>query len=217
MAFVPAAAGLADMAALRWHSEASIGAPRKKHFPLDSPAPPPSCYALTKDMKTGLLRTWFWLCFCLLLGAPLARVRAADASLTNAPALYDESADGSKQIAEALDTAQKENKHVLLEFGANWAIWCSKLHNVCQTNQAIATILKSDYVVVRLDVNKGHNRDLDTRFGHPTHFGLPVLVVLDADGRQLCTQDAAKLEEGNHYNLVKVLTFLTAYAVKENG
>jgi thiol:disulfide interchange protein len=165
-------------------------------------------------MKTSLLPVWLQFCFCLLLAVSAARVRAADAHMTNAPALYDESADGSKQIADALETAQKENKHVLLDFGANWATWCYKLHQLCQTNQAIATKLKSDYVVVLVDVNKKHNQDIDTRYGHPTHFGLPVLVVLDADGRQLCTQDAAKLEEGNHHNPIKVLTFLTAYGVK---
>ena len=166
-------------------------------------------------MKTSLLPPWSWLCFCLLLGVPWARVQAADASLTNGLALYDESADGSRQIAEALATAQKENKHVLLDFGANWVTWCYKLHHLCETNQAIATKLKSDYVVVLVDVNKKHNQDIDTRYGHPTHFGLPVLVVLDADGRQLGTQDSAKLEEGNHHNPVKVLTFLNAYGVKE--
>jgi hypothetical protein len=27
-----------------------------------------------------------------------------------------------------------------------------------------------------------HNADADQRYGHPTRFGLPVLVVLDSDG-----------------------------------
>ena len=44
----------------------------------------------------------------------------------------------------------------------------------------IAARLKSDYVVVLIDVNKGRNSEVDAKYGHPTRLGLPVLVVLDA-------------------------------------
>ena len=43
------------------------------------------------------------------------------------------------------------------------------------------------------------NADVDQRYGHPTRFGLPALVVLDSDGKQLTTQDTGKLEEGDHH------------------
>ena len=38
--------------------------------------------------------------------------------------IYDKSADGAKQIADALAMAKKENQRVLLQFGANWCGWC---------------------------------------------------------------------------------------------
>jgi thioredoxin-related protein len=41
--------------------------------------------------------------------------------------LYDTKAKGSEQISAALEQAQKENKNVILKFGANWCGWCHKL------------------------------------------------------------------------------------------
>ena len=106
---------------------------------------------------------------------------------TSRPAIYDENADGGKQIADALAVAKKENKRVLLQFGANWCGWCHKLHKLCQTDAEIAAKLKEAYVVVLVDVNKGHNGDINKKYGNPTRFGLPAIVILDADGKALTT------------------------------
>ena len=164
-------------------------------------------------MKTH--RTLFFV-VSLLVAALHASALAADSSAAAArPAIYDEKADGSQQIAVALEAAKKENKRVLLQFGANWCIWCHRLHNLCDTNSEISTKLHAAYVVVLIDVNKGHNKEVDTRYGNPTRLGLPALVVLDADGKALVTQDSGKLEEGDHHDPKKVLAFLNEWAGKE--
>lgn len=131
------------------------------------------------------------------------------------PKLYDESADAKKQIAEALTVAKKENKRVLLQFGANWCGWCHKLHRLFASDARIAEYLKNNYVVVLVDVNEKHNEDINERYGKPTQFGLPVLVVLDAEGKQLTTQDTGKLEQGDHHDPEKVLAFLKEWAPKK--
>lgn len=123
----------------------------------------------------------------------------ADAAAKRArAAIYDESADGGKQAEEGLVRAKKENKHVLLMFGANWCGWCHRLHKRFESDAQIAAKLKQDFVVVMIDVNQNHNADVNQRYGNPTRFGLPVLMVLDAAGRALTTQDTGKLEEGDH-------------------
>ena len=72
-----------------------------------------------------------------------APAKAADtATKASRPAIYDESADGAKQIADALVVAKKENKRVLLQFGANWCGWCHKLHKLFESDTAIAVRLK---------------------------------------------------------------------------
>ncbi len=131
------------------------------------------------------------------------------------PKIYDESADGSKQIADALAIASKEHKHVLVQFGANWCGWCYKLHDLFATDTHIVEMLKDNYVVVLIDVDKEHNKDTDTKYEHPTRFGLPAIVVLDAGGKQLTTEDTGKLEDGDHHSPEKVIAFLKEWAPKK--
>lgn len=82
------------------------------------------------------------------------------------------------------------------------------MSSLLNTNAPIAAIIKENYLVVLIDVDKDHNADVVTRYGNPTRFGLPVLVVLDADGTLLTTQDTGKLEQGDHHDPAKVLAFL---------
>lgn len=130
------------------------------------------------------------------------------------PALYDEKADGAQQIEKALIAAKKGKKTVLLQFGANWCGWCHKLHKLCETDKTLAAELKKNFVVVLIDIDKKHNADINERYGNPTQHGLPVIVVLDSTGKQLFTQDTAKLEEGDHHSPAKVLAFLKQWAPK---
>ena len=69
-------------------------------------------------------------------------------------------------------------------------------------------------VVVLVDVNKGHNEAINKAYGNPTRLGLPVIVILDADGKALVTQDTGKLEDGDHHDPRKVLGFLNEWARK---
>ena len=103
---------------------------------------------------------------------------------------------------------------MLLQFGANWCGWCHKLHALFQTDERIAAKLKESYVVVLVDVNDDHNAAINEQYGNPKQHGIPVLVVLDAEGKQLVTQDTGKLEEGEHHDPKKVLAFLDEWAGK---
>ena len=67
-----------------------------------------------------------------------------------------------------------------------------------------------------VDVNKGHNGDINKKYGNPTRFGLPAIVILDADGKALATQDTGKLEQGDHHDPKKVLAFLNEWAGKKS-
>jgi thiol:disulfide interchange protein len=152
-----------------------------------------------------------------LLAASLAGmggVQAGDSAPAAKANIYDESADGSKQIADALAVAGKDGKRVLLQFGANWCPWCHKLHALFATDKSIAARLKSDYVVVLIDVNKGRNSEVDAKYGHPTRLGLPVIVILDAQGKQLTTKNSGELEEGDHHNPEKVMAFLKKWSLQ---
>lgn len=130
------------------------------------------------------------------------------------PAIYDVKANGTEQIEKALAQARKERKNVLLQFGANWCGWCHKLHGLFASDKSIATELKKNYVVVLIDVDKSHNADVVKKYDNPVRFGLPVIVVLDAQGKPLTTQDTAKLEVGDHHDPGKVMDFLRQWTPK---
>jgi thioredoxin-related protein len=140
--------------------------------------------------------------------------RAADAPKSDRPKIYDESADGTKQIAEALAIAKKEDKRVLLQFGANWCSWCHKLHKLLASDKPIGEKLKADFVVVLIDVDKEHNKSLVAKYGGQS-IGLPFIVILDAEGKHVTTKNTGELEEGDHHSPEKVMAFLKASSPKK--
>jgi thiol:disulfide interchange protein len=132
------------------------------------------------------------------------------------PDIFDVHADASAQVAAALTRAQAEHKRVILDFGANWCIWCRRLHSTFETDPSVAKALEKDFIVVMVDVNtrKGtkRNDDLVVRYGNPTEHGIPVLVVLDSNGKQLTTKDTGELEEGDGHSPKKIAAFLIYWA-----
>ena len=58
------------------------------------------------------------------------------------------------------------------------------MSGLLNTNAEISKIVKENYLVVLIDVDRGHNADVVKQYGNPVRFGLPVLVVLDSDGKQ---------------------------------
>jgi thioredoxin-related protein len=153
----------------------------------------------------------------LLFLAIACIVRGASEYPQMGPDVYDPKADGKAQIAVALTKAKADHKNVLLMFGANWCIWCHRLHSTFTENGNVARALADRFELVLIDVNKrngtARNADVDAAYGNPTKRGLPVLVVLDSTGKPLVTQDTGELEDGkNAHDPSKVLAFLARWA-----
>lgn len=134
------------------------------------------------------------------------------------PPIYDTKADGEKLIADALVVAKRENKRVLAEFGANWCIWCRRMHAMLHSHPEVSPFFEQNYLLVMVDVDevdgKTHNLNLIERYGDPTTNGIPGLVVLDADGKVLKVQDTEPFQRGDEYDPAKVLQFLKEFAPK---
>jgi len=136
------------------------------------------------------------------------------------PDLYDPKSDGEAQITAALATARAGHKNVLLMFGANWCIWCRRLHHTFETEPAIIKALNDNYVLVLVDSNWRHgekrNHAINLRYDNPLKEGLPVLVVLDPEGRKLTMQETGALEDGKSaHDPAKVGAFLAQWAPKK--
>src|ERR1700734_1946040 len=115
---------------------------------------------MTHTMRIKVLPVSFSIYLLLMLAVAPAGVYAHDSHRSISPNIYDESANGAKQISDALLIAKKEHKHILLDFGANWCIWCHRLHTLFETNKEVAEELKSAYVVVMIDTNGERNKDI---------------------------------------------------------
>lgn len=165
-------------------------------------------------MKLPFLRPLLTVAVLALI--PAAGLRADPEYPKMGADVYDVHADASAQIGAALAKATAEHKRVLLVFGANWCIWCHRLHSTLETDAGVARALDRGFVPVWVDVNtrrgEKRNASVNERYGNPIEHGIPVLVVLDSDGKQLTTKDSGELEEGEGHSPAKITAFLAAWA-----
>ena len=132
--------------------------------------------------------------------------------------IFDRKTAGEVLIEQALTQAQKEDKRVVVLFGANWCPWCRRLHRTFTEDQSILVRLHNDFVLVYVDANfridKKRNAAVLERYGDPIKkFGLPALVVLEKDGSQLATQETNVLAAPNDTEVAKhVAEFLDHWA-----
>ncbi|HTE05344.1 MAG TPA: thioredoxin family protein [Planctomycetota bacterium] len=168
-----------------------LSLPASRAAAQDAPAPvttsspsvkPPAAPADAPDPSaTGLAPS---------AAAPVVPARAAR------PDIYDEHADGRMQIDAALARAARNNRRVLIQWGANWCGWCHLLHELCATDGEIRHELLYEYDLVLVDV--GHfDKHLDLAAGYGADLkaaGLPYLTLLAADGSVLASQPTSPLE-----------------------
>ena len=142
-------------------------------------------------------------------GAPTAAA-AQQPAKTERQAIYDEQADAKQQIAAAVAKAKKENRRVLVQWGANWCGWCHKLHETCAKDKDLSRELLYEYDVVLVDIGRfDKNMDLAASYGADLKGnGVPYLTVLDGEGKATANQETSSLEEGDHHLPAKVLSFL---------
>jgi len=130
-------------------------------------------------------------------------------------ALYNPSAVAKQEIADAVDSAAATGKHVFLQIGGNWCVWCLRFNDLVTTNDTLNNYLHANYEVVHVNYSKENkNEEVLASLGFPQRFGFPVFVILDAKGERLHTQSSAYLEEGKGHSAKKVLEFLENWSPK---
>jgi thiol:disulfide interchange protein len=141
----------------------------------------------------------------LFIFATLTKIKAQSEN-TN---LYNPEANAMEQLDQAILQAGAERKHVLIEIGGNWCPWCIKLHQFIDQHHSLDSLILTDYVLIHINYSKENkNPEAMRRLQFPQRFGFPVLVVLNAKGERLHTQNTAYLEEGESYNEQKIAGFL---------
>lgn len=127
--------------------------------------------------------------------------------------LYNPDADARADIKQAISLAKKEHKHVMLQVGGNWCIWCTRFHNTVMSNDTLKNIMENNYVVVHVNYEKKNAEDkLWGELGYPQRFGFPVFVILDEQGNRIHTQNSAYLEEGKGHSPARIAEFLEQWS-----
>ena len=81
---------------------------------------------------------------------------------------------------EIFDKAEKENKLVLLNLGANWCHWCHVMEDSTYADQKVIKYLNEHFVYVHADQDA--NPDLSARY---RRYGWPATIILNSKGEDL--------------------------------
>jgi thiol:disulfide interchange protein len=81
----------------------------------------------------------------------------------------------------ALERARSESKPVLVNFYADWCVWCKRLESTTLRDAKVVSVLQNKVVPLSLDVD-GDGRELSNEYQVD---GLPTIIVLDAGGREI--------------------------------
>lgn len=127
--------------------------------------------------------------------------------------LYHPEENAEAQIAEAVKKAGAENKHVFIQIGGNWCIWCARFNDFVTTDSTLDSLVKANYVVYHLNYSKENkNEKILARYGFPQRFGFPVFLILDGNGQLLHTQNTGYLEQDKGYNRKSVIGFFNDWS-----
>ena len=125
--------------------------------------------------------------------------------------LYPAGVDAQKEIAQALLTAAKEHKRVLLVFGGNWCYDCHVLDEAFHSPE-IAPTVNHNFVVVHIDIGEyNRNLDLAKKYEIPLERGVPAAAVLDSEGKLIVSQKNQEFEKAQSMAPEDILAFLNKW------
>lgn len=114
-------------------------------------------------------------------------------------------------IEEGLKAVKKHEKPAIVDFYADWCVWCKKLEENVFNKPVISQYLSENFIMIRLDTEsndpvnyKGNNmspQELSSYFGVT---GLPTLLFLDKKGEPV-TKLPGYIEPDTFFSLIKYM------------
>ena len=131
------------------------------------------------------------------------------------PNLYHAGSDAQQEVARTIAEAGKENKRILLVFGANWCADCYALDYGFHRPR-IEPLLNANFKVVHVDVGRfDTNLDLVRKYHVDLEKGIPSLAVLTSSGGLLSS--TAEFERARVMTEEDVLQFLNSWKGPATG
>lgn len=123
--------------------------------------------------------------------------------------IYNPNANAQADVDAAVAKAKKAGKHVFVQVGGNWCIWCIRFHDLVNATPELKSFLNNNYETVLVNWSpENKNEAILKKFNYPGRFGYPVFLILDGDGKLIHTQNSGYLEEGGGHSVKKVMDFL---------
>lgn len=129
--------------------------------------------------------------------------------------LYKPEENAKAMIEDAVKEAKNSGKHVLIQIGGNWCVWCARFNDFVSNDNSLDSLVKANYVVYHLNHSKENkNVEMLKKYDFPQRFGFPVFLVLNEKGNLVHTQSSWFLEAGKSYDKEKVTAFFTDWSRK---
>jgi len=128
--------------------------------------------------------------------------------------LYPRNTDAKEEIDEAMKRAAVDKKRVLLVFGGNWCYDCHVLDRALHEGAA-GKIVTESFLLVHVDIGEGDkNLDLVKEYKASLDKGVPVVVILDGDGRLLYSSTEGEFEAARAMMKKDLVAFLAHWKKK---
>ena len=118
---------------------------------------------------------------------------------------YDQCADQFALYTKAFETAQAEEKVLLVSLGAEWCVWCHVFsYTVAIADAPLEQFTAERFVIAHIDAEYGKNYQQVLRAtAADTVYtgGLPLIFVVAADGTFAGAIDHKSVADGTQYNL----------------
>jgi hypothetical protein len=128
------------------------------------------------------------------------------------PNLYAKDADAKADIAQAVATAGKQHKRVILIFGGNWCYDCHVLDSAFHQPD-VQPLVDKNFEVVHVDIGDDgkKNGDLVEQYQIPLDKGVPAIAVLDSNGRLIYSQQRGEWESARSMDPDDIIAFLNQW------
>ncbi len=123
---------------------------------------------------------------------------------------YDPRADARQSLEQAQQIAIRNNRYLMVVFGADWCPDCLKLYDNLQ-NSDVSDYMREHMDFITVDVgDRDRNLDLAEQLGVTIANGIPVAVFFNPDGTPLGTTNNGQLEPSRHFTSRQILRFVKA-------
>lgn len=121
---------------------------------------------------------------------------------------YDENADAHAEVAAMREAAARENKFLMVTFGANWCVDCRTLYSHLQSKD-VAEYTKDRFMFVNVDIGMfDRNRQVAAELGVTLSRGVPVAIFFDDRGEKIGATNNGELEPARYYTSQQILKFV---------